>query len=782
MAPEPPAATVATAPTVPVTPASTGRSLPRAGIKVPHAGRRDRQQMPVPSVQTPSAGAAPSGTRAVSQPGRQRPSAAGARAEASSRPTPPPPGGDRTDRPTAAAQPRSAHRGRDPQGQRDRGARAAIPVTVPQPPPQRRRATNVEVPQPPAKDAATGDRPSAKPSERLGQAQPGRRRRPPHPTLQALDEQLAQAQRDREADAASPDPFRRQRHLDHPLAPPVHSQTSSPGRPQPPGRDRQDAPAARTMGERDRGARGVTTGAREHGAQRQGRQPLTRSPRGQARREPAPLIALHDDVVPLSPPLKRKLADRPAGKDEDPLRDSYERLKRAARRQQELQAQVAAQRQEADPLPAQALDPDPELPAQGDDLTRDQVVHQALGTDSPDSSGTVTSPAQGMAMDRPVTQAEPAQDLDGDDALRDGDRNDAATDTNAEHPDPGHTPVGYPDAGQTGHDQAAPEGTDHDLAGLAQAAPDGTDHGQPTGEEVTVDDLWRRVQAATPAIEVEQVLDPDAIPVIDPETVSVIEDAIIVDEQTVDQAMDQAVPRTPYVEPPTIPQETLDEPSRNGRGFSVLSGVLILVIFLLMGFGYWRLTRGVQPAKPAATPTPIVPTQSVTPTASPSAKPSQRPAASPTATPVPALPPRQPLPSDAALPPALPGQAKVDAEPLAAGRIEIGKRTITVAHINDTNLPGLVGQHVAGDQVQIQSVLSQGAHVWLGTDQENRILAILDEDQQAQVADLAAGDRINFIGELVDASEPEILAPEQGRDRLIRQGAAIAITEVSLTP
>lgn len=288
------------------------------------------------------------------------------------------------------------------------------------------------------------------------------------------------------------------------------------------------------------------------------------------------------------------------------------------------------------------------------------------------------------------------------------------------------------------------------------------------------------------ATDLDLIADPEAVEAVDPDTVTVDEsvlDTMPVEDSAIDDALASAPARiadeSEPVEPPVVEPPIEDTPPQS-RGFRALTAVLILIIFALVCIAAYRMMMRPGGGMANPTPTPIVPTAQ-TERPGESASPSRSPKAT-EGSPVPALPPREPLPSDAAIPPALPGQSVTPEVMGGAGNVEIGQHTISLSRINDVNLPGLIDKPVAGENVQVQSILGDGAYVWMGSDQDNRILAVIPEPFRDALKDLQAGDRVDFVGTLTSADEPEILAPEQGRDRLIRQGAAIQVRDITVRP
>lgn len=505
---------------------------------------------------------------------------------------------------------------------------------------------------------------------------------------------------------------------------------------------------------------------------------------------------------------------------EDPLAASYERLVKAAKRQAALEAALSPDAAHDETDHGVTAPADPAVPAD------EPVVSEPVGTvpvvpgeplADPVVDAVVADDAVGAA---PVVHAEPNLDDLHDEfeqAKRDADRFFGPDDfTPVEAAIPAEAPATSeePVEGEPVGDAPLAEAVDEAAVDAgAVDAPMQADAGAtpaedviipeevtpPTGmpvvaEGAEIEDAEIVADPQAPAgddiigtiiaTDLDLITDPATVEAVDPDTVTVndaIVDAMPVDEATIDEALASAPARVVDDEEPITPpvvEPPIEETPPQSRGFRALTGVLILIIFALVCSAAYRMMMRPGGGMVEPTPTPIVPTEQ-TERPGESASPSRSPKAT-EVTPVPALPPREPLPSDAAIPPALPGQSTTPEVMGGAGNVEIGQHTISLSRINDVNLPGLIDKPVAGENVQVQSILGDGAYVWMGSDQDNRILAVIPEPFRERLKDLQAGDRVDFVGTLASADVPEILAPEQGRDRLIRQGAAIEVRDITV--
>ncbi|WP_336250024.1 hypothetical protein [Stomatohabitans albus] len=476
---------------------------------------------------------------------------------------------------------------------------------------------------------------------------------------------------------------------------------------------------------------------------------------------------------------------------DDPLADSYERLLKAARRQQALHAETASEPGEQVP-DAQASGPETVTPDNGKLHTAQQgILHDAAddrGVPPHDDHSDVAVHDEDA---RPRDHDEESEQAPSSDQPLSDHTDVTLFPTQARSTDGAANVVPLPpdEDSDTAQDsesmQVIPLDSSPRVTTMGTGDNADIDHDEATivgGLEIEDAEIVTEPEVDDESSLLDRPLDlvqhPEHVEIIEPETVSV-EDTVFehhVDETEVDQALADAPPYIPPTELPAEEPETIIDPPATNRGFRVLTGILILVIFALVCIAVYRLAIRPNQPTPTSTPTPIVPTSSsseieATPL---------RPAQTSEAPPVPALPPRKPLPSDAAIPPALPGQVTQPEVTSNTGSIAIGTRVVTLPRINQVNLLRLVTQPVAGEDVQIQSVLAQGAHIWLGTDQDHRILAIVPEPFRETLQQVQVGDHVDFIGTLVEANEPEIIGPEQGRDRLIRQGAAIEVRDITV--
>lgn len=486
---------------------------------------------------------------------------------------------------------------------------------------------------------------------------------------------------------------------------------------------------------------------------------------------------------------------------EDPLAASYERLVKAAKRQAALEASLAPD-QPASPTedvrattePSDATDDEsvtaetltPVVVEDPDELHEEfeQAKRDADRFFGPEESFTpqdpVTTPesdkgrpTSGLGvepsteavvidtLDEPTFEAEHSADSEDSGDLDLGESTSTIADSDAVIiPEEVTPPTGLPISAE------ADEIEDAEIVADMQSAPE------------------KDVIGTIIATDLDLVVDENAVDLVEPGAMSV--DDAILDEMSVEEAeIDAAMASAParVVEEPEpeaghpVEVPLIEDTPPQSRSFRALTAVLILIIFALVCIAAYRMMmRSGGKIEPG--PTPIVPTEQMERPGE-SASPSRSPKAS-EPTPVPALPPREPLASDAAIPPPLPGQSVTPEVMGGAGNVAIGQSTISLSRINDVNLPGLIDKPVAGEDVQVQSILGEGAYIWMGSDQDNRILAIIPESFRESLKDLQAGDRVDFVGTLVSADVPEILAPEQGRDRLIRQGVAIEVRDITV--
>ena len=643
------------------------------------------------------------------------------------------------------------------------------------PGPSTQPASESVVPAPPLR-RQTPQAPSRIPEPPARGTQPSTtRRRPPSRILEALDEQLAQAQA---VEATEKTKARRADVSLRRVRPGLASSTS-------PGGARTPAIASRipitpvppTRTRHDAGA----------GSAELGHLPGPSVPPAAGMPLVPPVQTSKGPVLDVPPHPGHALAS------DDPLAASYQRLVKAAKRQAALQR---AQQPQPDAEPSEQPDHGGTPPG---DTNADPAevgtpphdpgglaVHADLDEARKDADLLFGPEAdQSRPSDLVIPVLVPAPSQEGTDS--EGVARVPETPQESDTVDvDGQAPVLQMD-----EPSAVPDDGDEDPVAPLDAQHADDDHGDTAlgHEDDQIEDAYIVAEPGDGpggtiiATDLDLITSPEAITPVDPDTVTVDEDALDQDvvESDVTAALASAPARvTPQASSPQAevpPVRTDADPQPQNRGFRVLISVLILVIFALVAIATYRMMtqRGALPAE--STPTPIVPTD---PGATDSAPvPSRTPVPS-TATPVPALPPREPLKSDAAIPPALPGQSVMPEVNGGAGSVEIGNHTIPINHINEVNLPGLIDNPVAGEDAQVQSILSEGAHVWLGSDQDNRVLAVVPESFRGVIKDLQAGDRIDFIGTLVEADVPEILAPEQGRDRLIRQGAAIEITNLTV--